>query len=105
MHLRVTRNGAWWQLDVVDSGPGVAPADRERIFDRLTRLDTSRARNTGGFGLGLPIARGLARAHGGDLVCANSTAGARFVLTVPALVSAGDGPARHDSEGRSDDGA
>ena len=54
-------------LTVSDSGPGVPAADRERIFDRLVRLDDARARDSGGAGLGLPIARALARAHGGEL--------------------------------------
>ena len=56
-------------LYVADSGPGVPAADRERIFERLVRLDHSRSTDTGGSGLGLAIARGYARAHGGDLTC------------------------------------
>ncbi|WP_394277384.1 ATP-binding protein [Luteococcus sp.] len=54
-------------LRVVDSGTGIAPEDRERVFDRLVRL-SSTATTTKGSGLGLPIARGYARAHGGDVV-------------------------------------
>jgi two-component system, OmpR family, sensor kinase len=91
-----------WQLDVVDSGPGVAEPDRERIFDRLVRLDASRSRHSGGFGLGLPIARALARAHGGDLAYvggfaqpANGPAagtGARFRLTLPGRPAQDVGP-------------
>ncbi|MGB3762682.1 MAG: HAMP domain-containing sensor histidine kinase [Ornithinimicrobium sp.] len=54
------------QLDVIDDGPGVPDADRERIFDRFVRLDSSRQRGTGGTGLGLAITRQIARAHGGD---------------------------------------
>lgn len=53
---------------VVDSGPGIAPEDRERVFDRLVRLAAT-ASTTKGSGLGLPIARGYARAHGGDVLC------------------------------------
>lgn len=75
------------RLRVLDDGPGVPVADRERIFDRLVRLDTSRTAATGGAGLGLPIARGLARAHGGDLRCIAPPAGrgACFELTLPAV--------------------
>lgn len=53
---------------VVDSGGGIAPEDRERVFDRLVRLAAT-ASTTKGSGLGLPIARGYARAHGGDVLC------------------------------------
>ncbi len=68
---------------VTDSGPGVPPADRERIFDRLVRLDE--ARGDGGAGLGLAIARGIARAHGGELRCVQPPdgRGAAFALTLP----------------------
>jgi two-component system OmpR family sensor kinase len=71
---------------VADDGPGVPEADRERVFDRLVRLDEARRTGDGGAGLGLPIARGIARAHGGDLVCEPGGAapgGAVFRLTLP----------------------
>jgi signal transduction histidine kinase len=69
---------------VTDEGPGVLPADRERIFDRLVRLDEARG-DYGGAGLGLAIARGIARAHGGDLRCVDppSSRGAAFELVLP----------------------
>lgn len=69
-------------VEVTDDGPGVPDGQRERVFDRLVRLDAARARD-GGAGLGLPIARALARAHGGDVVCEPAPVGARFVLRVP----------------------
>ncbi|TWF76276.1 signal transduction histidine kinase [Pseudonocardia hierapolitana] len=71
-------------LLVTDDGPGVAPADRERIFDRLVRLDEARGED-GGAGLGLAIARGIARVHGGDLRCVDppSDRGAAFELVLP----------------------
>ncbi|OII23788.1 cell wall metabolism sensor histidine kinase WalK [Frigoribacterium sp. MCBA15_019] len=74
---------------VSDDGPGVAAGDRERVFDRLVRLDEARRSGDGGAGLGLPIARGLARAHGGDLVCEApgvGRPGAVFRLTLPVGV-------------------
>ena len=93
------RAGNWWRVDVTDDGPGVPLPDRERVFDRLVRLDGSRARDRGGFGLGLSIARALARAHGGDLVCAEPNgSGARFVLTLPARTA----PARRPDPQRPD---
>ena len=71
------------QVTVTDTGPGVPDNDRERIFDRLVRLDDARDRDSGGAGLGLPIARALAEAHHGTLVCLPSDGGAIFRLTLP----------------------
>lgn len=62
------------EIRVVDDGPGVPPERVERIFDRFVTLD-----GTGGSGLGLPIAKALAQAHGGDL----TYEGATFVLRLP----------------------
>ncbi|WP_405134935.1 ATP-binding protein [Nocardia sp. NBC_01388] len=86
VHIRTTTDSA--EIAVTDTGPGVPPEDRERIFDRLVRLDTSRDHRTDGSGLGLPIARGLARAHGGDLTCTDPSdaTGARFVLRLPLII-------------------
>ena len=70
-------------VTVDDDGPGVAEADRERIFERLVRLNSARDRSSGGVGLGLSIARTLARAHGGELTCLAGPTGARFRLTLP----------------------
>jgi two-component system, OmpR family, sensor kinase len=67
---------------VVDDGPGVPPADRERIFERFVRLDGRSGRP--GAGLGLAIARGIARQHGGDLRCDTVERGASFTLLLPA---------------------
>ena len=70
-------------LTVCDTGPGVPSAERALIFERFGRGDASRSRNTGGAGLGLPIARGLARAHGGELTYVERPAGACFRLDLP----------------------
>ncbi|NNG19952.1 HAMP domain-containing histidine kinase [Naumannella sp. ID2617S] len=70
-------------VSVTDSGRGVPDHERERIFERMVRL---RGEDPGsGSGLGLNIARGYARAHGGDVVCLPSEpgSGARFMLTLP----------------------
>ncbi len=73
------------EVTVTDTGPGIPDDERYRIFERLVRLDAARARDHGGAGLGLPIARALARAHGGDLVCLGHDGGAQFRLTLPAV--------------------
>jgi signal transduction histidine kinase len=71
------------ELMVTDDGPGVPPADRERIFERFTRLDESRSRIDGGFGLGLAIVRDVARAHRGDATVTDGGPGACFVVRLP----------------------
>ncbi len=71
------------RLVVDDDGPGVALADRERIFDRFIRLDEARGRD-GGAGLGLAIASEVARAHGGIIGRDEaSIGGARFIVDLP----------------------
>jgi signal transduction histidine kinase len=71
-------------LTVADDGPGIAAADRDRVFERFTRLDEARSSDRGGAGLGLAIARDVAQRHGGDLrLDAGGPRGARFVLTLP----------------------
>ena len=72
------------RIRVHDSGPGIPPEDLEHIFERFYRADKSRSRAEGGSGLGLTIARQLARAHGGDLRAENAPqGGAVFTLTLP----------------------
>lgn len=74
------------ELVVHDGGPGVAEADRDRIFDKYEQVD----RGAAGVGLGLYISRGLARANGGELaVVPDGAAGGRFVLTLPLHEPAG----------------
>jgi len=69
------------RLSVRDSGPGIAPEDIERIFERFYRLDRARGRHTGGAGLGLAIARWIVEAHGGRIVV-ESTIGTGSTFTV-----------------------
>ena len=71
-------------LTVDDDGDGVPEADRESIFERFTRTDASRSRDTGGVGLGLAVVRATARRHGGDVHCDTAPlGGARFAVTLP----------------------
>lgn len=69
-------------VDVIDDGPGVPADQRERVFDRLVRLDSARVRD-GGAGLGLPLARAYARAHGGEVTCEPVEHGALFRFQLP----------------------
>ena len=71
------------ELTVADDGPGVPPAERERIFERFTRLDDARSTRDGGAGLGLAIARDIAERHGGTLTV-DGPPGARFLLRLPS---------------------
>lgn len=75
------------RVEVADDGAGVPAADRERIFERFTRLDDARDRDAGGSGLGLAIAREIVVAHGGTVVVEDALPGARFVVTLPAARS------------------
>ncbi len=74
----------WVRLSVRDDGPGIPAADRERMFDRFARRDDARDRDAGGSGLGLPIARELARAHGGTVTLEDAGPGLRAVLRLPS---------------------
>ena len=72
-------------LLVEDDGPGIPPAELDRVFQPFHRVETSRNRETGGSGLGLPIARNILRAHGGDVVLSNREGGGvRATVTLPA---------------------
>jgi signal transduction histidine kinase len=70
-------------VEVFNDGEPIAPEDRERIFERFTRLAASRRRDSGGAGLGLAISREIAAAHGGTLTAEDCDRGARFVLRLP----------------------
>jgi two-component system OmpR family sensor kinase len=86
VRVELSRSGGTAAVAVCDAGPGVVAQDREQIFARLVHTDTPRNRRGEGAGLGLTIARGIARAHGGDLVCLPSPPagrGAVFLLTLP----------------------
>lgn len=89
---RAERGGV--ELSVADAGPGVPSRERERIFDRFSRLDAARSR--GGAGVGLALARAIAKAHGGSLGVGESPlGGARFVLWLPGAVRTA-GVAQHE---------
>ncbi|MFF4621116.1 sensor histidine kinase [Nonomuraea jabiensis] len=76
-------------VEVLDDGPGIPEEMRDRVFERFTRLDHTRSRDTGGTGLGLPIARDIAKAHGGTLEI-GAGPGARMILRLPKSPPAPD---------------
>ena len=75
------------RFTVLDDGPGIPLAERERVFERLHRTDASRSRTSGGSGLGLAIVRAIADAHGGDVQVLEPRGGrgARVELTLPGF--------------------
>ena len=80
-------------IEVRDNGPGIPAEHRETVFERFRRLDASRSRDTGGSGLGLPIARWIAESHGGSLVLTEAAGGGCvFTVTLPAAVHPGISP-------------
>ncbi|MBC6471402.1 sensor histidine kinase, partial [Actinomadura alba] len=84
IRVQVRGQGEHAELSVDDDGTGIAETDRERIFERFTRLDAARSRDSGGTGLGLAIAKGIAHAHNGTLHVEDSPmGGARFILRLP----------------------
>jgi signal transduction histidine kinase len=83
-------------LMIEDDGAGIAPDKREEVFRRFTRLDAARSKDSGGTGLGLPIAREIAQEHGGTLVVEDSPRGARFVLRLPLSRTEEERP-RHEA--------
>jgi signal transduction histidine kinase len=71
-------------VTIEDDGPGIPAQEIDRVFEPFHRLEQSRNRETGGVGLGLPIARNMLRAHGGDVVLSNRPEGGLMALvTLP----------------------
>jgi signal transduction histidine kinase len=84
--INVTTNakGKWVEVSVSDTGEGIPAEDLPHIFERFYRVDKSRARATGGSGLGLTIAKRLIEAHGGTIAVQSKLGqGSRFSFTLP----------------------
>ncbi|HEX7855862.1 MAG TPA: ATP-binding protein [Sphingobium sp.] len=85
-HVRVTlaSEGLGWRIVIADNGPGIPEPYLDRILDPFFRLDEARARDTAGFGLGIPTANHLLKRFGGALAFANAPGGGLIVrVTVP----------------------
>ena len=84
--VQARRTGSGVEVTVSDTGEGIRPQDIPHIFERFYRGDAARSRNrgTGGAGLGLAIARGIVRAHGGDIQVESQLGqGTRFTFIIP----------------------
>jgi signal transduction histidine kinase len=85
--LSLSRNGSEHaRFTVTDDGPGLPESERDRVFDRFYRVETSRSRDSGGTGLGLPIVRDLVRAHDGSIELTarpDGKTGLQAVVTLP----------------------
>ncbi|MFE3291769.1 ATP-binding protein [Rhodococcus sp. NPDC059234] len=80
-------------VTVSDDGPGIDPADRERVFERFVRLDPTRTRSSGGTGLGLAIVEQIVRSHHGTVTVGESAdGGAVFTVTLPLTQPDSGGP-------------
>jgi signal transduction histidine kinase len=83
VEIAVAANGAYQRITIADDGPGIPAADRERVFQRFTRLDDARARDAGGSGLGLAIVRELVRRHDGTVTLSDAEPGLRVEVRLP----------------------
>ncbi len=88
--LGATAHGVRLTVHVDDDGPGIAPAERERVFDRFHRSEAARDRGSGGAGLGLAIAREIVELHGGRIWAERSPlGGARVAFEIRGFTATG----------------
>jgi two-component system osmolarity sensor histidine kinase EnvZ len=82
--IRAATEGNWLRVEVDDNGPGIPPAERENVFKPFYRIDKSRNQDTANSGLGLAIARDIAKSHGGNVTLGESSIGGlRAIISVP----------------------
>ena len=81
--IRAATEGRWLRIEVDDDGPGIPPAERDNVFRPFYRLDHARNQDEGNTGLGLAIARDIAKSHGGDIALGESSIGGlRAIISV-----------------------
>jgi signal transduction histidine kinase len=84
VEIRAIQAGDRLEMSVVDSGPGIAPADQARIFDEFQQVDNTSTRKKGGTGLGLSISRRIVELHGGHIVVQSEVGkGSTFTISIP----------------------
>jgi two-component system OmpR family sensor kinase len=89
VQLRARSDGRRGYVEVEDNGPGIPQSELAHLFERFHRGDSSRARNTGGYGLGLAISKALIEAYGGTITPESGPGqGTRMVVEVPLENSA-----------------
>lgn len=82
--IRVAPEGRWVRIEVDDDGPGIPEAERENVFRPFYRLDHARNQDEGNSGLGLVIARDIAKSHGGEIALGKSSMGGlRAIISLP----------------------
>jgi two-component system osmolarity sensor histidine kinase EnvZ len=82
--IRAAADDTWLRIEVDDDGPGIPPAELDNVFRPFYRLDHARNQDEGNSGLGLAIARDIARSHGGDVALGVSAMGGlRATIRVP----------------------
>jgi signal transduction histidine kinase len=98
IRLGLTTDGSIVRLTVSDDGPGIDPADAERLFQRFSRVDSARDRPSGGTGLGLAIVASVMASHGGAARFVPAEEGATVELTLPAMASEISRPSEEEGD-------
>jgi signal transduction histidine kinase len=84
VEIRAVQAGDRFEMSVVDSGPGIAPADQARIFDEFQQVDNTSTRKKGGTGLGLSISQRIVELHGGHIIVQSEVGkGSTFTISIP----------------------
>jgi len=84
VEIRAVQAADRFEFSVVDSGPGIAPADQARIFDEFQQVDNTSTRKKGGTGLGLSISRRIVELHGGRITVHSEVGkGSTFTISIP----------------------